>query len=114
LVNNYTGYKKDSIYGFAEQALLIQSLRQIVNSCVVIKQQLSLVKVGDFSDKKGMGDPLRGGAYNLQSISATLEKRVCEDENMLISSFCELYTRNKKKMENFKFRKSPSTLYNAS
>jgi len=69
--------KSDSIYGFAEQALLIQSLPQIVNSCVVIKHQLSLAKVGDFSDKKGMGispDPLGGGTYNLQSISATPEE----------------------------------------
>ena len=30
--------------------------------------QLALAKVGDFSEKKGMGispDPLEGGAYNL-------------------------------------------------
>jgi len=83
-----TGYKKvtiklNNIYGFAEQALLIQSLLQIVNSCVVIKHQLSLAKVGDFSEKKGMSispDPLRGGAYNLQSISDTPEEKGLEDE----------------------------------
>jgi len=58
--------KSDTIYGFAELVLLIQSLPQIVNSCVVIKHQLSLAKVGDFSGKKGMGispDTLGGGAY---------------------------------------------------
>jgi len=73
----------NSIYGFAEQALLIQSLPQIVNSCVVIKHQLSLAKVGNFLEKKGMGispNPLGGGAYNLQSISTTPERRFCKDK----------------------------------
>jgi len=41
---------------------------QIVISCVSIKHQLSLAKIGDFSEKNGMGispDPLRGALYNL-------------------------------------------------
>jgi len=71
------GVALNSIYGFAEQALLIQSLPQIVNSCVVIKHQLSLAKSRRFLGQKSMGIsldpllPLGGGAYNLQSISAT-------------------------------------------
>jgi len=54
---------------------------------VVIKYQLSLAKIGDFSEKKGMGispDPLGGGAYNLQSIGAIPERRVCKDETTLL------------------------------
>ena len=56
-----------SFYSFTVQTLQKQSLPQIVTSCVVIKHQLSLARVGDFSDKNSMGispDPL-GGAYNL-------------------------------------------------
>ena len=44
-----------SFYGCAVQTLQKQSLPQIVTSSVVIKRQLSLARVGDFSDKNGMG-----------------------------------------------------------
>jgi len=63
-----------------------QSLPQIVTSCVVIKHKLSLTKVGDFSGKKGIGispDPLGGGVYSLQSISAT-PREVCKDKTNLV------------------------------
>ena len=47
--------------------------------CEAINHQLTIARFGDSLDKKGIGitpDPFGGGAYNLQSISATPEKRV--------------------------------------
>ena len=39
-----------SFYGFAVQTLQKQSLPQIVTSSLVIKHQLSLARISDFSD----------------------------------------------------------------
>jgi len=46
-------YKHPS--SFIVHASLKQSLPQIVTSCEVFKHQLSLTKVGNFTEKKGMG-----------------------------------------------------------
>ena len=53
---------------FADRVTNIVHSSPFVKSCVSIKHQLSLARVGDFSDKNGMGispDPFGGGAYNL-------------------------------------------------
>jgi len=58
-----------STQGSGEMPIPFFSENQIITSYVTIQHQLSLTKISDFSEKKGMGispDPFRGGIYNFR------------------------------------------------